>query len=126
MVFVFPSLPVPEITMAKGAGLSCAESHTRNLLSNQRISGTGRRQGSSILISDNGTFAGKVAMPSGGVPNTVARSPAESARPVAGPGTARDCGSDCGSDCGASGCAAATETLKMSANGINCKQALIV
>jgi hypothetical protein len=39
-----------------------------------------------ILISMSGTRAGIGAMSLGGVPNTVARSAAESARPVAGPG----------------------------------------
>src|ERR1700722_3496273 len=86
MVLVLPSLPVPEIRMANGAGLSWADSQTRSLASNQRISGTGSLQGSAILISESGTLAGNGAMASGGVPNTVARNPAESDRPVAGPG----------------------------------------
>ena len=42
---VLPSLPVPEMTMARGAGSSCAENQTRSLRSNQNTSGTGRAQG---------------------------------------------------------------------------------
>ena len=72
--------------MANGAGLSCAENQTRNLRSNQNTAGTGRAQGSAILISANGTLLGIGATSCGGVPKTVARSAAESARPVAGPG----------------------------------------
>src|ERR1700722_18986811 len=82
---VLPSLPVPEITIARGAGCFCAENQTRSLLSNQSTFGTGRAHGMEILISCNGTFSGMGAMSCGGVPNTVARSAAESARPVAGP-----------------------------------------
>src|ERR1700728_2056052 len=100
IVLVLPSLPVPAMTMARGAGLSCAESHTRNLASNQRTCGTGKRHGNSARISESGTFAGRDAMSCGGVPNTVARSPAESARPIAGPGDGGDCGAVCGADCG--------------------------
>src|ERR1700733_9379018 len=98
IVLVLPSLPVPAMTMARGAGLSCAENQTRSLASNQRTWGTGRRHGNSARISESGTFAGRDAMSCGGVPNTVARSPAESARPIAGPGAGGACGADCG-DC---------------------------
>src|SRR5580698_6384203 len=145
IVLVLPSLPVPEMTMANGAGLSCAESHTRSLASNQRTCGTGRRHGNSALISESGTFAGKDAMSCGGVPNTVARRPAESARPIAGPAAGGDggdggdwdgscgadcgdvCGVDCAGDCGAStGSSAATvpaaATLRTNANGISLRR----
>src|SRR5258708_40228386 len=71
--------------MASGAGRSCAENHTRSLLSNQRIPGRGRRHGNSMLISESGTLAGKDAMSCGGVPKTGARSPAESERPTEDP-----------------------------------------
>src|ERR1700733_11557219 len=74
------------MTIASGAGLSCAENHTRNRLSNQNTAGTGRAQGSFRSISRSGTLSGNGAISWGGVPNTVARSAAESARPVAGPG----------------------------------------
>jgi hypothetical protein len=50
-----------------------------------------------ILISMSGTRSGIGAMSLGGVPNTVARSAAESARPVAGPdagGGAMICGAE--------------------------------
>ena len=40
-----------------------------------------------MLISVNGTLSGSGAIFCGGVPNTVARSAAESASPVAGPRT---------------------------------------
>src|SRR5579863_9145181 len=83
---VFPSLPVPDMTMARGAGPRCAESQTRRLRSNQNTAGTGRAQGMAMLISSSGTLLGIGAMFCGGGPNTVARSPAEPARPVAGPG----------------------------------------
>jgi hypothetical protein len=107
------------MTMANGAGLSCAESQTRSLASNQRICGTGRRHGNSALISESGTFAGKEAMSCGGVPNTVARSPAESARPMTAPET--------GGDCAGSGSAAwATAALKANANGISLRPERIV
>src|ERR1039457_1568284 len=76
------------MTIASGAGLGCAENQTRSLLSNQNTSGTGRAQGSAILISASGTVAGSGARSCGGVPNIVARSAAESARPVAGPAAA--------------------------------------
>src|SRR5579863_7968352 len=107
---VFPSLPVPDMTMAKGAGPCCAENQTRRLRSNQNTSGTGRAQGMAILISRSGTLLGIGAMFCGGVPNTVARSPAESARPVAGPaaaGAATDdaSGATVGATDGASGAA---------------------
>ena len=82
---VFPSLPVPDMTMANGAGWCCAESQTRRLRSNQNTAGTGRAQGMAMLISSSGTLLGIGAMFCGGVPNIVARSPAESARPAAGP-----------------------------------------
>src|SRR5579863_10263151 len=85
---VFPSLPVPDMTMARGAGPRCAESQTRRLRSNQNTAGTGRAQGMAMLISSSGTLLGIGAMFCGGGPNTVARSPAEPARPVAGPGAA--------------------------------------
>lgn len=71
--------------MASGAGLSCAENHTRNLRSNQNTSGTGRAQGIAMSISSSGTDSGNDAISCGGVPKIVARSAAESARPVAGP-----------------------------------------
>src|ERR1700679_4113813 len=103
IVLVLPSLPVPAMTMARGAGLSCAESHTRNLASNQRACGTGKRHGNSARISESGTFAGRDAMSCGGVPNTVARSPAESARPIAGPGAGGACSADCEDCCGVCG-----------------------
>src|SRR5258708_12027255 len=90
MVLVLPSLPVPEITTASGAGRSCAESHTRSLLSNQRTLGTGRRHGNSMLISESGTLAGRDAMSCGGGPKTVARRPAESERPTKDPETGAD------------------------------------
>ena len=83
---VLASLPVPEMTMARGAGLFWAESHTRSRLSNQKICGTGRRHGNARSISSIGTDSGRGAISWGGVPNTVARSAAESASPVAGPG----------------------------------------
>jgi hypothetical protein len=105
--------------MASGAGLSCADSHTRSLASNQRICGTGRRHGNSALISESGTFAGKDAMSCGGVPNTVARSPAESARPIAMP--------ERGGNCGGSGSTAkATAALKTNANGVSLRPSRIV
>src|SRR5271155_3924344 len=85
---VFPSLPVPDMTMAKGAGPGCAESQTRNSRSNQNTSGTGRAQGMAMSISSSGTLLGIGAMFCGGGPNIVARSPAEPARPVAGAGAA--------------------------------------
>src|SRR5579863_4416460 len=91
---VFPSLPVPDMTTARGAGPSCVESQTRSLRSNQNTSGTGRAQGMAMLISSSGTLLGSGAMFSGGVPNTVARSPPESARPVAGSGAAGDGAAD--------------------------------
>src|ERR1700719_4670090 len=75
---------MPEITIASGAGLGCAENQTRNLRSNQNTSGTGRAQGSAMFISCSGTVCGMGAIACGGAPNTVARSAAESARPVAG------------------------------------------
>ena len=71
--------------MASGAGLSCAENHTRSRRSNQNTAGTGTAHGRRMSISVSGTVFGSGAMSAGGVPNTVARSPAESARPVAGP-----------------------------------------
>src|ERR1700722_13769197 len=74
------------MTIASGAGLSCAEHHTRHRLSNQNTAGTGRAQGSAKSISRSGTFSGSGAISCGGVPNTVARSAAEEATPVAGPG----------------------------------------
>src|SRR5580704_18515207 len=76
------------MTMAKGAGRCCAESQTRRLRSNQNTSGTGRAQGMAMLISSSGTLLGIGAIFCGGGPNIVARSPAESARPVAAPGAA--------------------------------------
>ncbi len=72
--------------MASGAGLSWAENHTRSFRSNQNTAGTGRFQGHAISISVSGTRLGMGAMSCGGVPNTVARNPAESAKPVGGPG----------------------------------------
>src|SRR5580698_5920476 len=105
MVLVLPSLPVPEITTASGAGLGCADSQTRNFLSNQRTFGTGRRHGRSTLISARGTLAGSVAISCGGVPKTVARRPAESDKPVAGPGVLAEGGSSI-ADCGAGGAGA--------------------
>src|ERR1700722_14069920 len=125
IVLVLPSLPVPAMTMARGAGMSCAESHTRSLASNQRTCGTGKRHGNSARISESGTFAGRNAMSCGGVPNTVPRSPAESATPIAGPGDGGDCGADCCGDCGgdcvgSSACApGATATLNTNAKGIS-------
>src|ERR1700744_4906794 len=85
MLGVLPSLPVPEITMARGAGWSCAENQARSRRFDQNPSGTGRAQGNLILISDNGTVAGSGALSCGGVPKIVALSPAESARPVGAP-----------------------------------------
>jgi hypothetical protein len=73
------------MTIASGAGFSCAEKYTRNLPSNQKMFGTGRAHGIRTLISTNGTVAGMGAMSCGGVPNIVARRAEESARPVAGP-----------------------------------------
>ena len=55
---MLPSLPVPEMTMASGAGFSWAESHTRSLLSNQNTAGIGRRHGRSRSISSSGTLSG--------------------------------------------------------------------
>src|SRR5450631_3148943 len=72
------------MTIARGAGLSCDENHTRRSRSNQKTSGTGRAQGMRMLISSSGTLAGMRAISCGGVPYTVARSTAESANPVAG------------------------------------------
>src|ERR1700682_3987071 len=83
---LLPSRPVPDMTTTNGAGLCCAENQTRNRRSNQKTSGSGCAQGSAILISTSGTLRGIGAAFSGDEPNTVARSPAESARPVAGPG----------------------------------------
>ncbi len=84
--WVFPSLPVPDMRIARGAGLSWAENQTRSLRSNQKTAGSGRAQGNSILISSSGTRPGMGARSCGGVPNTVERRPAESASPAAGPG----------------------------------------
>src|SRR6266702_2911549 len=87
---VLPSPPVPEMTIANGAGLSCDENQTRRSRPNQRTSGTGRAQGMCKLISTSGTLAGMGAISCGGVPYTVARSAAESANPVAGSGAPGD------------------------------------
>src|SRR5258708_31097859 len=73
--------------MASGAGRSCAENHTRSLLSNQRILGRGRRHGNSMLISESGTLAGKDAMSCGGAPKTRARRPAGAEKAAEGPGS---------------------------------------
>src|ERR1700759_4097137 len=84
MLEVLPSLPVPEMTIARGAGPFWAESQTRNRRLNQNTLGTGRAQGNLRLISVRGTFSGRVGLLCGGVPKTVARKAAESARPVGG------------------------------------------
>ncbi len=71
--------------MARGAGFFWATT-TRSRLSNQKICGTGCRHGNAMSISSIGTVSGSGPISCGGVPNTVARSAAESASPVAGPG----------------------------------------
>src|SRR5579859_158614 len=96
---VLPSPPVPDMTIASGAGLSCDENHTRRSRSNQKTSGTGRDQGMRMLISTSGTLAGMGAMSPGGVPYTVARSAAESAKPVGGPDAAGDTKTSSASPC---------------------------
>jgi len=99
IVLLLPSLPVPEMTIASGAGLSWADSQTRSFASNQRISGTGSLQGNVTLNFVERHLGGQWRHGLRGVPNTVARKPAESERPVAGPGAGWDCGG------GSMGCA---------------------
>ena len=103
------------MTIASGAGLCCAENHTRSRRSNQNTAGTGRAQGSAILISCSGTVSGIGAMSCGGVPNTVARSAPGSASPVAGPILAAGAGT-----CAATGTIAANVRCAsaVSADGI--------
>ena len=55
---VLPSLPVPEMRIASGAGLSCSANQARKRRLNQKISGAGATQGSAILISCSGTTSG--------------------------------------------------------------------
>jgi len=71
-------------------------------------------------------------MSSGGVPNTVARRPAESERPMADPETGADSeiGADLETVCGGEvspGCAAkAVAAVRINANGISFRRVLIV
>src|SRR5258708_27849684 len=116
--------------MASGAGRSCAETHTRSLLSNQRIPGRGRRHGNSMLISESGTLAGKDAMSCGGAPKTLARSPAEAERPTEDPeiGADPESAADPATGCegGGSSLAKATVAINSHVVGMHFRPALIV
>ena len=67
MLEVLPSLPVPEITMASGAGVALAENQTRSLRSNQNTRVLVVPTAMDIDLR-SGTESGSGALSFGGVP----------------------------------------------------------